>query len=58
VTIPDEHVPLIIEALDFRAAYLRACNRDESPCLEVIELLKRKPATKEEGAVAPKKKRA
>lgn len=56
MTIPDEHIPLILKALDTQAALMRATNRDERPYLEIVELLKRKPASKEDGAVVKKRR--
>ena len=41
--VPDEQLPLIIESLDHRAAYMKAVHRDERPYLELVEQLKRKP---------------
>ena len=58
MTIPDEHLPLILEALQFRADYLRARERDSRPQLELIDMLKRKPVAKEEALAPAKRKRA
>jgi hypothetical protein len=43
VEVPDESLPLIIESLEHRAAYLRSARRDERPILELAEKLKRRP---------------
>jgi hypothetical protein len=58
VNIPDEHLPRIIAALEFHAAYLRATKRDESRLKETVELLKRKGPKREESQPVPKRKRA
>jgi len=42
VTIPDEHVPYILTAVEHYAAYMKATARDERPYSEIAELLKRK----------------
>lgn len=45
--IPDETLPLIIEALEHRAAYMKAVQRDDRPYTELAEKLKRKPPSSE-----------
>lgn len=48
MTIPDEKVPLLIEALEHLAAYRRVQQRNEQPYLELVEELRKKPPAKEE----------
>jgi hypothetical protein len=47
VEVPDEQLPLIIEALEHRAAYMRSQRWDDRPHLELAEKLKRKPPASE-----------
>ena len=41
VIIPEQHLPRIIAALEFHAAYLRVTQRDGRPLLDTVEELKR-----------------
>jgi hypothetical protein len=58
VNLTDEHIPMVVRALEHYAAYLRATNRDERFFVELAESLKRKEQAKEEPARSVKKKRA
>ena len=55
--VPDDDIPFIIEALDHRADYLRATQRDEQPFRVIAERLKRKGPGKEEAAPKVTRKR-
>ena len=44
---PDAQLPLIIDALEHRAAYQRSQQRNDRPYVELAEQLKRKPPTSE-----------
>jgi len=56
--IPDEYIPLVINALEHYHAYTHAVNRDDKRYLEIAELLKRKEPGKAEPERVGKKKRA
>jgi len=56
VTIPDEHVPYILTAVEHYAAYMKATARDERPYSDIAELLKRKGQGKEEPVRTARKK--
>ena len=58
MTIPDEHVPYILIAVEHYVAYMKATARDERPYLAIAESLKRKGQGKEEPDRTVKKKRA
>ena len=47
VEVTDKQLPLIIEALEHRAAYMKAVQRDDRPYRELAEMLKRKPPASE-----------
>lgn len=55
--VPDDDIPLIIEALDHRADYLRATGRDDRAFLEISERLQRKGLGREEAAPKASRKR-
>lgn len=56
MTIPDEHVPYILTAVEHYAAYMKATARDERPYSDIAELLKRKGQGKEEPVRTARKK--
>lgn len=43
--IPDEHVPLVIRALEHYYAYTRAVQRDDARYQQAADFFKRKPPT-------------
>ena len=56
VTIPNEKLPLLIQALEHFGAYLRVTNRNAQPYIELAEGLKRKGPEKEEAKLKARKR--
>lgn len=55
--IPDEHIPLLIRALEHYYAYMRAVQRDDSRYQQVADFFKRKPLVPSNRSVKPTKRK-
>jgi hypothetical protein len=58
VNIPDEHVPMIIRALEHYADFLKATSRDDRLPRDLAESFKKKPPAKQEPGRAVRRKKA
>jgi len=56
--LPDEYVPLIVNALEHYHAYTRAQQREDPRYQEAAQWFKRKQPSSEEPERTPKRKRA
>ena len=56
--IPDEYIPLIVDALEHKFAYTRAAQREDGRYQQAAEWFKRKQPTNEEPERPTKRKRA
>jgi hypothetical protein len=57
-TIPEEDVPLVLKAIEYYSAYLKATSRDSGPYERIAERLTRKQPGREEEAKPKTRKRA